>query len=226
MFIRSDNSLKIKWIIIAGVITLALVFFGIFLFDKPIYLAVRNTQCTQWIFGGDIVCVLSNVLAKLFNAKMWLGICIGISAIMCFKIYIEQKDIKQVFSNFKTSKLFYVLCSVFCASAIVSVLKVIIGRSRPILFEALDKVLFAPGKYSSVFNSMPSGHTTVTFAGLVMIGMLFPKVKSFTWSLAIIVGLSRIYVGAHWPSDVILGAFIGMITADLVKHFVSKNANK
>ncbi|MCQ2574594.1 MAG: phosphatase PAP2 family protein [Alphaproteobacteria bacterium] len=226
MFIRSDNSLKTKWIWFALLLTIVLVICGVFLFDQPLYLMLRNTNCSQWSFTGGAFCVISNLLAKLFNAKTWLCVFGFLSVMLCVKDYINSKNIKQVLINLKTTKTFYVFCSVFCASVVVCVLKYIIGRSRPILFEALDKVLFVPGTYNSVFNSMPSGHTTATFAGFVMLGMLFPKIKPITWGMCIIVGLSRIYIGAHWPSDVILGAFIGMVTADIIKHVLSNNSVK
>ena len=76
---------------------------------------------------------------------------------------------------------------------------------------------FFPPSLDWAFNSMPSGHTAVSFAGLVMVGMLAPKYKVLTWTLAVVIGVSRVAVGAHWPSDVILGAFIGMVIADIVK---------
>ena len=76
---------------------------------------------------------------------------------------------------------------------------------------------FFPPSLDWAFNSMPSGHTAVSFAGLVMIGMLAPRYKVLTWSMAIIVAVSRVAIGAHWPSDVVLGAFIGMVVADIVK---------
>ena len=81
---------------------------------------------------------------------------------------------------------------------------------------------FFPPSLDWAFNSMPSGHTTICFAGLVMVGMLAPKYKALTWTLAIVIGLSRVAIGAHWPSDVILGAFIGMAIADIVKGTLLK----
>ena len=105
----------------------------------------------------------------------------------------------------------------FAARIVGKLLKSIIGRMRLVFFEALDKVGFVPLSTDWAFNSMPSGHTFASFAGLVMLGLLAPRVKWFTWSLAIVIGLSRICVGAHWPSDVILGAFIGMVAADFVQ---------
>ena len=69
---------------------------------------------------------------------------------------------------------------------------------------------------------MPSGHTAVSFAGLVMLGMLFPRIKWATWTIAIIIAVSRVYIGAHWVGDVLLGAFIGMLCADLTKALLKK----
>jgi undecaprenyl-diphosphatase len=72
---------------------------------------------------------------------------------------------------------------------------------------------------------MPSGHTALSFAGLVMLGMLMPRFKWLTWTLAILIAVSRVAIGAHWPTDVLLGAFVGMVAADFVLAIVQKINN-
>ncbi len=223
MFLTTNNKIKWRLLGIAAAVTAVLVFMGIFWFDKPLYLFMRGGDCWLW-----------HLFDKIFDAKIWLIV----SAVVLLVFYLKKiynsgvryrnaqnKPSFMAFCNdfvakTRNSYAFYVLCSVFVASVVGKILKIVIGRMRPVFFEALDKTGFVPFSTDWAFNSMPSGHTFASFAGLVMLGLLAPKIKWFTWSLAIIIGLSRISVGAHWPSDVILGAFIGMVAADLVKAWL------
>lgn len=223
MFIRQDNTLKWKWILVGAIITAICVFAGIMGWDKVLYSWIHNTNCDPWSLGNYIWCSVAFVLGKIFQAKVWLIVsALAVLTFFIYKAVTNENDFRFAFVKIKNSYAFYLLCSVFMAAATTGLLKVLIGRSRPIIYEALNITFFVPWTFESVFNSMPSGHTAVSFAGLVMLGMLFPRVKWATWTLAIIIGLSRIYIGAHWPSDVILGAFIGMVCADIVKSVLKK----
>jgi undecaprenyl-diphosphatase len=70
-------------------------------------------------------------------------------------------------------------------------------------------------------NSFPSGHTTCCFAFAFMV-MFMTMGTRRAWAgwvalmVAFLIGLSRIYRGIHWPSDVIAGIFIGCATAAIV----------
>lgn len=227
MFLTKDNKIKWKWLGYGAVITLALVFAGIFWFDKPLYLFMRNFDAPVW-----------RLFDLLFDAKIWLIV----SAVVLLFFYIKKSlkvrpkiknennkfslavFIKDAFLKVHNSYAFYVFCSVLATSVVGKILKILIGRARPIFYEALDMTGFFPLSTEWAFNSMPSGHTFASFAGLVMIGLLAPKVKWFTWTLAIIIGASRVFYGAHWPTDVIMGAFIGMAMADLVKAALKSRA--
>ena len=61
--------------------------------------------------------------------------------------------------------------------------------------------------------SMPSGHTIRSFASAMFLHPLVNNGKSrlLIWMLASLIGLSRIFVGVHYPSDVLAGALIGCI---------------
>jgi undecaprenyl-diphosphatase len=98
--------------------------------------------------------------------------------------------------------------SVVCAALVVYGMKVIIGRERPALWE----VQWYWG------SSFPSGHTLVmaafaTSAALVA-GRLWPAVRvpalvlALAWTL--LVGLSRLVLGVHWPTDVMVATCLGM----------------
>lgn len=65
--------------------------------------------------------------------------------------------------------------------------------------------------------SFPSGHTTTAFAmaGFIMLTFQSSMVRWGVFLLAVIAGVSRISVGAHWPEDVLAGAALGMMLAYL-----------
>lgn len=227
MFLKSNNTLKWKWILYATIITLLFVIVGISGFDKILHSLIHNPGCNVWTLSHGFICSLAIIIGKIFSVKMWLFFSsLSVIIFFVYKALTNENDFRYAFIKIKNSYVFYVFCSVFMAIFTTGILKVLIGRSRPVLFDALGNTYFEPGTIEHVFNSMPSGHTAASFAGLVMIGMLFPKIKWATWTLAVIIGFSRIYVGAHWTSDVVLGAFIGMLCADIVKYYLKRINSK
>ena len=65
--------------------------------------------------------------------------------------------------------------------------------------------------------SFPSGHTTAGFSMAAVMALHFPPYGYVVYPLATLVGVSRMYIGMHYPSDVIGGAFLGTAFALLTR---------
>jgi undecaprenyl-diphosphatase len=64
--------------------------------------------------------------------------------------------------------------------------------------------------------SFPSGHTTAAFAIAVTLALSFSALTILCISLALLVGISRMYLGVHYPSDVCVGILLGTSCSWLV----------
>ncbi|WP_019850938.1 phosphatase PAP2 family protein [Desulfitobacterium sp. PCE1] len=64
--------------------------------------------------------------------------------------------------------------------------------------------------------SFPSGHSTAIFCIATVLVLAIPSSFILFYSLASIVAFSRVYLGMHYPSDIMIGASLGTITALLM----------
>ena len=96
------------------------------------------------------------------------------------------------------------------------VLRYAIGRERPPLsFPDPAPLVRLPGN-----PSFPSGHSATSFACAYLLGWLTPLPKVPLYVLAALIASSRVYVGVHYPLDVIGGALVGLAVAIALRRLV------
>jgi undecaprenyl-diphosphatase len=66
--------------------------------------------------------------------------------------------------------------------------------------------------------SFPSGHAATSFVGAALLATFVPRFAVAFYALAALVAWSRVYVGVHYPSDVIAGALLGLAVAFLLRR--------
>jgi len=91
-------------------------------------------------------------------------------------------------------------------------LRRLIDRPRPWRRYALPEPLVAAPKDPS----FPSGHATIAFACATVLSYFKPRLAPAFFLLALAIGFSRVYVGVHYPLDVVGGAVLGVAVGALV----------
>lgn len=102
-----------------------------------------------------------------------------------------------------------------------NLMKPIFSRARPYMFFSH----ISPLVDSSPRYSFPSTHATNIFATMLLLSFYYRRFLLLNLFIAFMVSFSRIYVGVHYPSDVVAGAILGAICACFVvgmERFINK----
>ena len=104
-----------------------------------------------------------------------------------------------------------------------NIVKNIVQRPRPfVTFTDLQIIIPIPSEFS-----FPSGHTSSSFAAAAVFYRHLPKKLGLpSVILAGLIGFSRLYVGVHYPTDVIAGVLMGILLSYLAEFLVNLFSNK
>ncbi len=161
------------------------------------------------LLGGDVI--------RELNALQQFG---GLSSIVLVALGVCLLD------PARARRVWDLAAAAIATSVVVLGLKMLIGRPRPKFDEpglilgpfaayplgAGDGVHYAWQFWADISSdlwSMPSSHTSGATVLAVFLALTYPRLKWVVIGWVAVVGFSRVLFGAHWPSDIALGAAVG-----------------
>ena len=184
--------------------------------DQPLAFTVYYSLSRTCVYGT------AEFISRIAEPALWgaLFLVLAVISSVCFIRHQHHK------------KLYIITLSLFIAILVATCLKYALVHYRPMLF--LEQGLYGFHGFSLTkhFNSFPSGHAVLAFAGLLSVSNVFNK-KSLTITLMIIaciIAISRIIVTQHYLRDVLAGSYIGIFAylwaKTLINHFPFSKINK
>tara|TARA_B100000989_G_scaffold103487_1_gene75761 strand:+ start:1726 stop:2505 length:780 start_codon:yes stop_codon:yes gene_type:complete len=208
--------LSVKLFIIVIITTLFVFHF----LDLKIYLFSKNLDGYFSLFFIKII----NPIAKIFNPSVVfpLSLLILILAKSLKKVLKNQQKLLIVTKRLGVQKevllsslnyylliIKHVIFSIILTGLVLHLLKYILGVSRPKYYFNHDYERYNFFNIEHRVNSLPSGHTQAAFTIAILFILYFNRYNVLFLILATFIGISRIFMSAHFPSDIIMGAYVG-----------------
>ncbi len=153
--------------------------------------------------------------------RSWWMLWPSLTAIAVLSVLFRReasRKLSAVYQHF-IGVFAYLVATIALSSLIYHVLKVVFGRARPIHFDVHGHLYFWPFSFSSDFASFPSGHAATIFAFATAIALMWRSASVPLFIMAVLVAVSRIFVGKHYFIDVAAGAAVGIWAALAVRRW-------
>jgi membrane-associated phospholipid phosphatase len=195
-------------------------------------LIVKRSQIVYWLIGLAVAAVLIGVAFYFDGAvRHWIGqhqsrtlkifmrnvsrlgdwsehfaVGIGLLAIAWWR---RRKKWTRVFLA--------MLVALALAGAAARVVKIAAGRARPSI---KTEEVWNGMKFSSRYHAFPSGHVAASTAFFSVLVLANWRIGLLGLTIPLLIGFSRMYVAAHYLSDVVCAGVLGLLCALLTSHFL------
>lgn len=161
--------------------------------DRRLYLLLHSRLRADWV--DPIMIWFTKAGTK---GVIWLGLAAGL---------LVEASLRG-----RAAALLSVGALLVAEGLINIILKPAIGRERPFTRPGFSALLVkAPGAHS-----WPSAHAGSSMAAATVLAVAYPWLGAIFVAVALLIGYSRIYVGVHYPLDVISGIIAGLLSAGAV----------
>ena len=168
--------------------------------DGQLLLRIRET------FGNPVLDRIMIFISSLANKGMlWIGI-----GVVLLLLGVKGR-------KWSERGLLVLLSLAFNAVVCNLWLKPMVARTRPYDLLGYEILVRRLGDYS-----FPSGHTSASFAAATALYAIDRRWGTAAYILAVLIGFSRLYLGVHFPTDVLAGAVIGILAAKAAQWILEK----
>jgi membrane-associated phospholipid phosphatase len=120
-----------------------------------------------------------------------------------------------LYKGLRSKQIFMLVAALAFSAIVIHSMKSFYGADRPLAYFA-KKIPSQEGMVNAPFerhrtSSFPSGHTQTAFSVAVLMVLLFRRHAVAWFSWAFLVAVSRVYLGVHFPFDVLVGGLTGAI---------------
>lgn len=143
-----------------------------------------ETELLQFIYQ-----LRQPLVNEFFTSITFLGSVVFVAALLVGLESINERELT------KTAFWAYIL-----NATVTYGMKLFFERARPNI-EHLTQ--------TTLPYSFPSGHTSTAFVLATVLAWRKPEARKYFYGIAVLVGISRMYLGVHFPSDIIVGALVG-----------------
>lgn len=192
--------------VLLSCVALATVLWGFYQLDVPVARFVRSLHHEVWGIPRD------PRMVWVSNFGDWLAKPLTLVAISVTLLSIGLVFKRPVFRLAGLESLI----AHAVAGLLTNGLKHLVGRPRP-KFTHSGEFQFSP-TLDFGLDSFPSGHTTASFAVAAVLAKHFPRAAWILYGAACVVAMSRVLRGSHFPSDVVAGAGLGVLTGYVVAN--------
>jgi undecaprenyl-diphosphatase len=170
--------------------------------DHQLFFVLNQSLATPWL---DHLLWWVSVLANAVALTLAVGVGLW---------YGDRQVFKQHYH--------WLLVAVLAGGAIVQLLKYGLARPRPLdefaaLLQSGEVHLRVVGRHLR-HRSFPSGHAQAAASVFTYLTCLYPDSWYWWGASFLLIGLSRVYLGVHFPADVLAGALLGGLSAISIWH--------